>query len=441
MKSIYQRIGLILVIGLIIQIVLIGVFYQQLIVKKIITEINSQEERRQYVLQEAIQSVQKYGKNIDKLKKNLNQVSDKYDTNFIIKDSSGKVIAESLLEDNKERIENIDYIKTNGKITYTIIGYYPSNISDEIIQRKDREDRIITIAILIIVAVITLLCIYFNLTKPLKNLSKAINNLNYGNTTFKIPYKGEDELGLLCRNLENMGIRLKESEESQQELIQAVSHDIKTPLTSILGYSKRLLEGKVKYEREQEYYETIYRKALDLKTLLEELEDYTVNNRQVQLERKPVEIKNFLEGLIHYLNLEIIERGGRINYSIEISSACTASIDTKKIQRVFQNLFSNSIKYAGESCLINIKCMEMENDIYIEFMDDGIGVPEALLGKIFEKFYRVETSRSREKGGTGLGLSICKDIIENHEGQIGAKCNVDCGLTIWFNIPKIKKEA
>lgn len=434
MRSIYQKIIVVLVGGFIIQATLVGFFYKQVVIKKLINQVNYQVDRSESVLQEAIQLVQTNLKNKVKLSKAMDKLSVKYKTNFVISNLEGDTIYSSPTKGttNNNRIEKVGYISNGTKTVYMIKGYFPSTVTYKEFQKKEQRNQVITIILLFICSLATLYFIYAILTYPIRKLSKAVTSLDYGNTVVKIPYYGEDELGMLCRNFEEMGERLRASDQSQQEIIQAVSHDIKTPLTSIIGYSKRLLEGKVKEERLNEYYEIINRKSNDLKVLLEELEDYTLNNRKIKLEKEIINCNDFSTTIIDNLKVEIEERGGKFEYHFNLTNNCKINVDSKKIKRVFENITSNSFKYAGESCLISMSVTEKENLLYFQISDDGPGVDETQLKKIFDRFYRVDSSRSRDKGGTGLGLAICKDIIENHGGEIGAESSAGSGLTIWY---------
>ena len=118
--------------------------------------------------------------------------------------------------------------------------------------------------------------------------------------------------------------------------------------------------------------------------------------------------------------MEAESKGAIFNYSNMIDKNLIVNFDVNKIRRVFMNLVQNSLKYAGDSCIINITGISDDKILRFEINDNGEGVPEEHINKIFDRFYRVDSSRSREKGGTGLGLAICKDIVENHGGEIRA---------------------
>lgn len=437
MKSIYQKLIFILVIAFVLQIGLYAVFYNRILVNRVISEINDQETKRQEILQQGIKIAQKYPNKPGKTQVALDKYSKTYKANFILKDTEGNVLLTTVTPGEKinNTIEKQGYIKSAGKVEYILYGYFPAHLTGIQPNLQQKRFRILTILIVLGASFFTLLLIYLTIADPLKKLTKAMNNINYGNTLIKIPYHGDDEFGMLCRNFEDMGMRLKKSEENQQELIQAISHDLKTPLTSIIGYSKRLVEGKVSEDKGKEYYETIFRKSNELKSLLTELEDYSTINVQDKYEKTDVNCYDYMEQACNEFKSEVDNKGAHFIYNLDADKKAYFSIDINKMKRVFANIINNAIKYAGEHCTIEANSYIKNNLITIEISDNGIGVPEEQLERIFDKFYRVDTSRSREKGGTGLGLSICSDIIKNLGGKIGAKNSSSGGLCIWIQLP------
>lgn len=434
MKSIYEKITVVLVLGFLIQVALLLVFYNQVAVKRIISVINEQENIRQTIMTEASISMQRLNNRGGRVDMFLADYSKKRNVAFVLKNLDGDVVFSTEGKMDSTSVKAESFIRGPGRNAYILEGYFPANISLDP-SFKEGRIRIVYIAVIFIVSLTILLVIYKVLAEPLKKLSLAARDLNYGNTIVKVPYYGEDELGLLCRNFEDMGIRLKESEDAQQELLQAISHDIKTPLTSIIGYSKRLLDGKAGDEKKNEYYETIYRKANDLKFLLEELDEYTNLNLESKYEKKIVDCASYFKDISDEIEKEIKNKGCSFGYVYGISRNINLNIDIRKVKRVVINIVENSLKYAGEESKIDIIITEKNKNVLFEICDNGPGVPEPQLNRIFDRFFRVDSSRCREKGGTGLGLSICKDIIKSHHGDIGAYNKEGKGFCVWFTLP------
>lgn len=437
MKSIYKKITLILTLGFMIQISLIAIFYKHFVLNSVINQINKQESYRQEILDDGIKICSKYKKSSEKLSLEMNAFSEKNKVKFIFKDVYGNTLYANTKEDDDESmIREQGYIKVSGNILYIVQCYFKPRVYTAWNQ-KERLTRGLIVFFIILLMASCLYLIYRTLTKPIKNLSRAIKNINYGNTIFKIPYKSEDEFGLLCRNFEEMGIRLKESEESQRQLILAMSHDIKTPLTSIMGYSKRLMEGKVHEERKQDYYETIYRKSIDLRSLINELDEYANINGENKYSFKKIPLEEYYNKIVSELKNDLSYNNMKLTYKEFVNDTGNNTyiyVDERQIKRIFNNIIENSFKYAGEDCTIFLSARAYDKTCEFIIKDDGPGVPKEQIGKIFERFYRLDTSRSREKGGTGLGLSICKEIIQKNNGTIEA-INSDEGLCIKITIP------
>jgi signal transduction histidine kinase len=437
-KSIYQKIGLLFITGFIIQFILVVIFYRQVIQNKIISEVYNQENNRATIMQEIATDFQQFPNRPLKIQQVIDKYSKNYNIIITIKDLEDKVLyASNVKQNNKNYIREQVLIKLGNKKTYIINGEFPPKIN--FIKNADKTNtaRRVLVSIIFIVSLITCILIYRILANPIKKISKAINSMNYGNTLIEIPYNKYDELGLLCRNFEDMGKRLKKSEETQQDLIKALSHDIKTPLTSIIGYSKRLLDGKVKDDKQSEYHEIIYRKANDLKQLLTELEDYSNVSAEIKYNTTLINCNTYFNEICTNIKNEIVDKKCTLEFLTEIDNSININIDDNKLNRVFYNIIQNSIKYAGEECIIKIKCSEDRDYVKFEISDSGDGVPEEELERIFDKFHRIDTSRSRQTGGTGLGLAICKDIINHLGGKIFARNLKDYGFSIIFMIPKV----
>lgn len=438
MRSINTKITLILTGGFLLQVILVASLFRVVFAKQILAEINNHEEVRQVILQKAVTGIEKIGNKPERIEVFIDELSKKTNVDFSLKDFDGNTVYSTSLPKNESRkIQEVDFIKIKGKPAYIIYAYFPPKINSVAKTVPGKKARQYLGLIVVAVSFITSFLIYGVLAVPIKNLRRAVKSMDYGNTNVKIPYYANDELGELCRSFEDMGRRLKKSEDSQIELIQAVSHDLKTPLTSILGYVKRLIDGKVNDdEKRQEYFEIIYRKANDLKNLLGELEEYALLSGGAKYNMKPVDCTKFFSEMCDELKHDVIQKGGNFEYINYLEGDHQIFIDEARIRRVFVNIVQNSLKYAGDSCTITAKCSNRGSGIFFELCDNGEGVPEDQLEKIFDRFYRIDTSRSREKGGTGLGLAICKGIIEAHGGEIAARISDEGGLCIYFTIPE-----
>lgn len=431
MKSVGAKITLILILGFI----LIALPTKLLIEKSVILQINSKELKRQRVLQQVVTKLEKNPYDFENASRILDAHSAKSGIKFTLETMDKSIIYKSKGNLNiSNSIHEMDTVKQKKKPAYIIHAYFPPEFG---MGTKGETAVIFALSsVILLVSAIVSFLIYRVLSNPITKLRKALDSINYGNTIVDIPYKENDSIGLLCRNVEDMGRRLKYSEDSQNELIQAISHDLKTPLTSILGYVERLNNGRVKDEEKKfEYYSTIYRKASDLKELICELDDYSSISSTKKYNFIEINCRSFIDDMLKELETEITQHGGSLRRSIDVDANTTFLIDASRLKRVFTNIIQNSFKYAGEKCTITVSSKLEGKSILFKICDDGPGVPEDKLQRIFDRFYRLDTSRSREKGGMGLGLSICKSIVEAHEGKIYAKSNPTGGLCICFALP------
>ncbi|MDT0696863.1 sensor histidine kinase [Mammaliicoccus sciuri] len=278
---------------------------------------------------------------------------------------------------------------------------------------------------------------------PIQKISVAAENIKQGNLNFTMDAAGRDELSQLINTFESMRVQLKESirlrekyEQNRRELIANISHDLKTPITSILGYIEGIQEGVAgDPKKHKQYLDMINSKATYMNQLIEELallSRLDVNRESFQFEN--VNISRFMSDYMDEIEDDIRERGIQLIINDTVSDSFI-DIDRNKIIRVLENIITNSVKYLNNrNGDISIYLTDNEKLVEIAITDNGPGVPEEYLTSIFSRFYRLDASRSHE--GSGLGLAISKKIIEAHGGTIWAKNNPSGGLTIHFTLEK-----
>ena len=226
---------------------------------------------------------------------------------------------------------------------------------------------------------------------------------------------------------------LELEKENQNQIIASISHDIKTPLTSVIGYADRLKNSNLSDEKKQKYIDKIYNKALTMKGILEEFDDYQSCNIKETLKLEKVTIKSILEYVKKDFEDELLDK----NIKLSIKTNCNEkfiNVDQVKLKRVFSNVITNSVThFNGKAGVINIDVTSRANLIRFEIADNGGGIAdEKDLKRIFEPLYTSDPSRKI----SGLGLSICKQIISSLDGRIYAKNNSIGGLSIIFVLPK-----
>ncbi|MFX3624788.1 MAG: ATP-binding protein [Ectobacillus sp.] len=348
--------------------------------------------------------------------------------------ASGKRQAGGILESDWKQhqyIIAVSPIKPNKGFVYM---YYPARILRE---------AVFVMNTLMIVASLGIILLAFGLigllsrklAQPLITMKEATNKMALGKYRQKIPASGNDELSQLGSSIQQLGEQLQYYEDSRNEFLAAVSHELRTPLTYIKGYSDILTKGIVKSSEEQaEYLQIINKEAKRISFLVNDL--FEMSKLQVgkfELHKERVPINSIIEKVIANLKPAAEKKGLRLHADCE-PEIPNVYIDVQRMEQVLYNLIENAIKYTNHG-EVTIRSYCQKELIAIEIADTGIGIPEADLPKIWDRFYRVDQSRTRKTGGTGLGLYVAKNIIEAHGGRMTAKSSENQGstFTIFLN--------
>lgn len=265
-----------------------------------------------------------------------------------------------------------------------------------------------------------------NIIKPTEKIIEDIRNYKFG----KKPKRNEinNEFDLIQNEFVNLTDELEEEKNEQNRIIASISHDIKTPLTSIIGYAD-LIKDEEDIKVLKKYNDKIEKKALDIKEILSMFDDYLINYDNNSLKISKVKIKDIVEELNNDYKIELNNNNIKFDVITKLDNEII-EVDILKIKRIFSNLISNSIRYIKEVGKIIIKIEKEKDNIKFIISDNGTGIDEEIINKIFSPFYTTDKSRKI----SGLGLSICKEFIELHKGSIKAYNNN--GLTIEFVIPQ-----
>lgn len=285
-----------------------------------------------------------------------------------------------------------------------------------------------------------------SIIRPLRTLTQAAKQIQQGNLNFHVQPTGRDELGALCVAFEEMRAKLKESidlqvqyEENRKELVSHISHDLKTPVTAIKGYVEGILDGVADSpEKMQKYLSTIYQKAGDLDRLIDELFLFSkLDLKRMPFDFERVEIERFVKDIVEEFRFDLEQTGIELRLEGSLSRNVMVILDREKMKRVITNILDNAVKYMNraDGC-ITVRLSEEKETVTVRVEDNGQGIDPESLPHIFERFYRAESSRSRETGGSGLGLAIAKQIVEGHGGRIGAESKTGQGTVIWFRLNK-----
>ena len=231
----------------------------------------------------------------------------------------------------------------------------------------------------------------------------------------------------------------EESESMLREMLGNITHDLKTPLTAIRGYSQGILDGVAATpERMNKYVTTIRNKADDMAGLVDELSLFAqIYKNDIEYRRSEVEVNDFISRCMGNLALDLETRHIDFLYRNDVEKGTLLYIDEEKVKRVFYNIVGNAYKYIDKDAgMIYIRVEGGEHVIWIHIQDNGTGIEESELPFIFDRFYRTDSSRNSKTGGTGLGLAIAKKVIEDHGGEIYAESEKGKGTKISFSLPK-----
>ncbi len=286
--------------------------------------------------------------------------------------------------------------------------------------------------------------LFCHISEPLSTLTAGVARIRDGDLDTPIAYAEQDEFKAACDAVDEMAARLKASLEEQQiqqqkkqELIAGMSHDLKSPLTSIRAYTEALMDGVAKDEAaRQRYLSTIRAKETDMEAMVNRLFEFA----KMDVSAYPVQ----LERVALYPAVRDIAEAwdtAPMDITLEIPPEMNVTADRELLGRILSNLLGNSEKYSGrEQVQIVIAARARENLVELSVRDDGIGVPPEQLPKLFDAFYRGDAARTAPGTGSGLGLAVVKKAVESMGGTVWAENGRSGGLNITFTIPAAKEE-
>lgn len=309
------------------------------------------------------------------------------------------------------------------------------------------------VIILIVTSVLLTRWIWKSVFDPVSQINAALQQVAEGNLDYILDpqmYTSKSEIGTIYRNYEDMRLRLKESEaekleheQAHRDLISNITHDLKTPITSVKGYVEGIMDGVADTpEKMDRYIRTIYNKANDMDRLINELTIYSgIDTNRIPYHFTKINVADYFGDCVEEVGLDLESKNILLNYSNIVDPKTIVIADPEQMKKVINNIISNSVKYMnkphGE---IEIRILDEIDSIRVEIEDNGKGIAAKDLPKIFERFYRTDASRNSSQGGSGIGLSIVKKIIEDHGGYIWATSKEDEGTCIHFVLRKYIEE-
>lgn len=294
----------------------------------------------------------------------------------------------------------------------------------------------ITLAVVYILAFIILLGFQFFVYLPLRRITDAATQYASGNLDYEIPVYTEDEMGYLCASLNYMSAQLKDMEDYQKKIVANVSHDFRSPLTSIRGYVEAMADGTIPPELYEKYLKIILFETERLTDLTQDL--LTLN--EFDTKERMLDKSNFdLQEMIKQTAASFEGVGTQKRVGIELlllPGTVSVFADKRKIQQVLYNLIDNALKFSEYDSTVTIEVTERGNKVFTSVKDHGVGIPKKDLGKIWERFYKSDLSRGKDKKGTGLGLAIVKEAISAHDEHINVISTEGVGTEFIFSLTK-----
>ena len=403
--------------------------------------------------------------NISDVRYQLAGLQDYTDANIWFVEKDGTLIACSTLlgcPTAPSKIENFNPAE-NGSSTYGI-GTFHNHFEDDVITvitpvtsnfrtngyllihkpysalEADCDELLIpvyiTVALIYLMSFLILIAFQVFVHSPLRKITEAAQQYASGNLEYEIPVNSQDEIGYLSASLNYMSTQLKDMDDYQKKFIGNVSHDFRSPLTSIKGYLEAMADGTIPVEMQERYFKILLFETERLSDLTKDL--LTLNEfdtKHLLLDFSIFDIHDIIKKTA--ASFEGICTQKRI--SIELRFACKVlkvNADLRKIQQVLYNLLDNAIKFSSNDSEIIIETYERSGKVYVSVKDQGIGIPKKSLTKIWDRFYKTDLSRGKDKKGTGLGLAIVKEIIQAHNENINVISTEGVGTEFTFSLSK-----
>lgn len=293
----------------------------------------------------------------------------------------------------------------------------------------------ITLLVIYILSFSILLGLHFFIYRPLRKITEAAKQYASGNLDHEIHINTDDEVGYLSASLNYMSNQLKDMNSYQKKFIANVSHDFRSPLTSIKGYLEAILDGTIPPELYEKYISRVISETERLHKLTESMLTLNSLDARGYLTRTNFDINRVIKDTAASFEGTC----GKKNISFDLTFSDNIQMvyaDMEKIQQVMYNLIDNAIKFSHNDSVIYIQAAGQYEKIFVSVKDTGIGIPKDSLKKIWERFYKTDLSRGKDKKGTGLGLSIVKEILQSHGENIDVISTEGVGTEFIFSLPR-----
>ena len=321
-----------------------------------------------------------------------------------------------------------------------LLGYITIHYDmQKLYQKRSGLLWILQLVFLIVYGLCGLLLVCYKkwVQKPMEEIIKGASEYASSNLSYRIPVKSDDEMGYLANTLNYMADKINQNGEYQRSFIANVSHDFRSPLTSIKGYVEAMLDGTIPVEMQEKYLKIISNEADRLEKLTRSLlvlNDLDQKKRMMNI--RPFDINhvikntaNTFEGICSRkkIDLELLLAGKEL----------FVEADMEQIQQVLYNLLDNAIKFSNDNSSIIMETTVKNGKVFVSVKDHGVGIPKESLSKVWDRFYKTDSSRGKDRKGTGLGLSIVKEIIKAHNQNINVISTEGVGTEFIFTLKRV----
>lgn len=288
----------------------------------------------------------------------------------------------------------------------------------------------------LLIAFIAIWYLTKNFVKPLKQMSTAAKKFAIGDFSYRVKITGDDELADLSRAFNDMADSLDKLESSRRSFVSNVSHELRTPMTSIGGFIDGILDGTIPRDKQDYYLDIVSTEIRRLSRLVVAMLNMSkIESGSFEMKPSNYDISDQIIHILLTFEQKIEEKNIEIQ-GLENFNPTYITADTDMIYQVIYNIFDNAVKFTNEGGYINVSMINMQNEIEVHIKNSGTGINSDELSRVFERFYKVDKSRSLDAKGAGLGLYIVKMMVEMHGGRIWARSDDDSSAEFIFRLPK-----